>query len=929
MTLTLINQTLRLPLKVDQLYLGVLMNLVTRTNRLIGLLLAASLTLAFTWVSGASSANAALPDSATVTIHYQRPASDYAGWNAYLWKNVDGNADKEVIPAGFAFTGSDSFGAIATTTVTGMALFKDIGFIIRSKPDWSGSKDIGADRFLPISNSGVGEIWLLQGDSKVYTVAPLVDPAIKSAVLDEFRSLTVSLNKTITVTGSGNEGFSVSGGFNVVSVEPVNLSGSKASVFKVNVDANFAIGGSYIVTLDAHGTNPAFGSVQSSVGNLMNSDGFNELFTYTGDDLGNTYTAEQTDFRVWAPTASKVELVVFSSDVSPSADASVTEMTQSVKGTWVASLVGDQNGTIYMYRVTVNGSSNLAVDPYVRSTTVNGERGVVVDLASTDPAGWASETKPVFSGKPTDAVVYELHVRDLSMDSSSGIPASHVGKFLGLTDNATSTKFTVKVTDPKTKRKVNKTYSTLTGVAAIKNLGVSHVQLLPIFDFASGGDERNANFNWGYDPLNYNVPEGAYSSDATNPNARINELKQAVQSLHSQGLRVTMDVVYNHVSNAASFSQELIVPGYFFRKDESGNLTSASGCGNDFASERPMARKFIVDSTKYWTSQYHLDGFRFDLMGLIDVTTMNQVRAAVSEIDPTNIIIGEGWNMGTLPEDQRGDQVNIASMPGIGAFNDQIRDGIKGSVFNSSEQGYISGKVDRRSAVKGGVLGQIDNPGYSSDASFAWNTADPGQSVNYVEAHDNLTLRDKLEASTGKKGEPIALLARQAGALVVLSQGMPFMQAGQEFLRSKNGDSNSYSSGDNVNSLKWKQRALNATTVAYYRGLIQLRKTHPAFRLSTSAAIKNNLRFMGSSSGLLAYQLNGAASGDTWSKIVVVTNPGSKTVSQTLPVKANWSLVVSGSKAGTATLSVLKKSNKVSVPAHSTVVLYSGLAPRT
>ncbi len=904
------------------------MNLVKRTNRLVALLLAASLTLAFSWVTGASSASAALPDSVTVTIHYQRAASDYTGWNAYLWKNVDGSADKEVSPAGFTFSGSDSFGAIATTTLTGMATFKDVGFIIRSKPDWSGAKDISSDRFLPVSNAGVGEIWLLQGDSTVYTVAPVVEPAIKSAVMDEFRSLTVSLNKTITVSGSGNEGFSVSGGYNVVSVDPQNLSGSKASVFKVNVDADFAIGGSYTVSLGASGGNPDFGSIQSSVGNLMNSDGFNNLYTYTGDDLGNTYSKAKTDFRVWAPTASKVELVVFASDVSLVADASVTDMTKDVKGTWIASLAGDQNGTIYMYRVTVNGSRNLAVDPYVRSTTVNGERGVVVDLSSTDPAGWSTETKPAFSGKPTDAVVYELHVRDLSMDSSSGIPAAHVGKFLGLTDNATSTTFTVKVTDPKTKRKVNKTYSTPTGVAAIKNLGVTHVQLLPIFDFASGGDERNANFNWGYDPLNYNVPEGAYSSDATNPNARINELKQAVQSLHSQGLRVTMDVVYNHVSNAATFSEELIVPGYFFRKDDAGNLTSASGCGNDFASERPMARKFIVDSTSYWTSQYHLDGFRFDLMGLIDVTTMNQVRAAVSNIDPTDIIIGEGWNMGTLPEDQRADQVNIATMPGIGAFNDQIRDGIKGSVFNSGDQGYVNGKADRRSTVKGGVLGQSDNPGYNSDASFSWNTADPGQSVNYVEAHDNLTLRDKLEASTGKTGEPIAALSRQAGALVLLSQGMPFMQAGQEFLRSKNGDGNSYSSGDNVNSLKWKQRALNATTVAYYRGLIQLRRDHPAFRLSTTTDVKQNLKFMGSSSGLLAFQLNGAASGDTWSKIVVATNPGSKTVSQSLPLKANWSLVVSGSKAGTSTLSVLKRTNKVSVPAHSTVVLYSGVTPR-
>ncbi len=457
---------------------------------------------------------------------------------------------------------------------------------------------------------------------------------------------------------------------------------------------------------------------------LYDSPEFAAKYTYTGNDLGNTYTKTETKMRVWAPTATAVKVVTYAKATSTLAEGVETEMTQDVNGTWVAKVSGDKDGLIYNYRVTVDGVTNEAVDPYVRATTINGARGVVVDLAKTNPANW-KKTKPAFSGKTTDAVIYELHVRDFSIDASSGIPAAHKGKFLAFTNLNTSFN------------------GQKTGISAIKDLGVTHVELLPFFDFASV-DEASPGFNWGYDPQNYNVPEGSYSSDPTKPTARITELKQAIQAMHDLKLRVNMDVVYNHVYNAGAFSQESIVPGYWFRTDETGSLTNGTGVGNDTASERPMVRKFIVDSVKYWATEYNLDGFRFDLMGIHDIQTVNEITAALKAIDPTIIVIAEGWNMGTLPDDQKANQINIAKLNNVAMFNDQIRDGLKGSVFNATDTGWATGKISAAADVLAGIVGNTD---YSAAFLTKWTTTAPGQSVNYVESHDNLSLADKLTAS--------------------------------------------------------------------------------------------------------------------------------------------------------------------------------------
>ena len=629
------------------------------------------------------------------------------------------------------------------------------------------------------------------------------------------------------------------------------------------------------------------------------SPDFTSKYTYTGDDLGNTYTPTKTKFRVWAPTATALNLVTYASATSKQADGKVLPMTADVNGTWVATLLGDQNGTIYTYRALFKSATNEAIDPYVRATTINGERGVVVDLNKTNPTNW-SNAKPKFSGQLTDASIYELHVRDLSMDSTSGISTANKGKFLAFTEDNTS-------------------YNGIkTGIGHIKSMGVTHVELLPIFDFASV-DENSPSFNWGYDPQNYNVPEGSYSSNPASPISRILELKSAVQALHSQGLRVNMDVVYNHVASMSEFSEQKLVPDYFFRFDNNGNPTSASGCGNDVASERPMVRKFVVDSVKYWASQYHLDGFRFDLMGLMDLTTIGQVRAALNQIDPTILMIGEGWNMGTLPEDQKANQVNISKLPGVAVFNDQIRDGIKGSVFTSSDGGYVTGKESAKSDVEDGIVG---NTSYAGSVSPKWVGGAPGQSINYVESHDNLTLADKLMASSVVKTPTvIASIDRLSAAIHLLAQGTAFIQAGQEFLRSKNGDSNSYKSPDTTNSLKWDLVKTNATTVAYYRGLLSLRSAHPAFRMATSSAVDANLRFIYEPKSVIAYQLNGAAVKDSWGEIIVIHNPYTTAVTAKVLTSRKWNVVVSGALAGIKTLSTFT-GNSISVPPQSTIVLH-------
>ena len=839
----------------------------------------------------------ATPATIHLTIHYQRPGEDYKGWNLWLWKNVSGpSGDVDVNANGVEFNGEDSFGKVLTIDILDMANFEGVGFIVRLNA-WQ-SKDVSDDRFITgFDSNGNATIWLIQGDKTVYTSAPTSNLTINSASIDGFRQITLGLSKKMTLSGSGSESFTISDGINVASVTALNGSATSASQVQLNLDGDVVLGRTYTVT------HLIFGKAETTPGKIMNSEGFNTRFTYTGEDLGNSYSTDHTNFRLWAPTATSVKLVTYLKPNSPVGDGVITSMTADKNGTWVGIITGNAVGTIYNYRVTVGGVEREAVDPYVRATVINGVRGVVVDLLKTDPQGWTNK-KPTFSGKATDAVIYELHIRDLSMDSSGNFPAAQRGKYAALTNMKTISNSGGK-----------------TGVSAIKDLGATHIELLPIFDYASV-DEANPTFNWGYDPQNYNVPEGSYSSDPNNPLTRIIELKSAIQSLHDNKLRVMMDVVYNHVFAVASFSQENIVPGYFFRTNADGSLTNGSGVGNDVASERPMVRKFIVDSVKYWASQYHFDGFRFDLMGLIDLSTMQQIRKELTKIDPTILIIGEGWEMGTLSAEEKSNQKNIGSLLGIAAFNDQLRDGIKGSVFDATDTGYATGKLSQITNTKVGIVGNVF---YSRDILGRWITSDPTQSVNYVESHDNLTLFDKLTASAPKaSAATLEALDRFSGSIALLAQGVPFIQAGQEFLRSKNGDSNSYKSSDAVNSLKWNKRTEYASTVKYYKGLFALRKAHPAFRMATTSLVQKNLTFLKAPNNVIAYSLKGSAVKDSWKTIVVVHNPNQASQKISLPSKGDWKVVVDGYQAGIKVIRTLKSKSTLTVSGLSTMIVEIG-----
>jgi len=858
-----------------------------------------------------SSANAAgscpTAKCATLTVHYKRTSGSYSDWGLWLWAFKGSNLPaSQVIPFFSNVVDSKGYGLINTQVPISDGVTQ-LGLIPRLKSGWT--KDMDQDRIVNLDENNSAEIWIQQGDLYIYTNDSfIVPPEIWGASIETLRTIKVTLSRA---NGTAGPGFSLTGDGApaIATVEKIkdNNNGLSSSnkQWLITTATDIPLGSTIMVNHTDPDPTRVFGSRQIVAAGVFTSPAFVEEYTYTGDDLGSTYSAAKTDFRVWAPTASAVSLVTYPSASTPKDQGTVTPMTQSVKGTWTASLSGDRHLQVYMYRVTVGGNTEDAVDPYARSVTVNGDRGVVIDLAKTNPTGWLTHKKPAFSGRAVDSVMYELHVRDASIDANSGVKAENRGKFRGLAQLGT--------TIGSGKSKVT------TGLSFFKEMGVTHVQLLPMYDYASGGDELNPVFNWGYDPEHFNVPEGQYSSDPTNPVARIRDLKEAVQAFHTNGMRVTMDVVYGHVASATEFSQAIIVPGYWFRKDANGNLTNRSGCGNDTATERPMVRKFIVDSFKYWTREYKLDGYRLDQMGLWDVQTVNDSANAIRAIEPAATIIGEAWSMGGDSGLPQGNQSQLLNMPRVGAFNDGIRNGVKGSPDGLSDGGFVNGNPGAINAVKAGIIGHSSG----DKITVPWLVLDAGQSVNYAEAHDNKTLFDKLwSVNNNQSLAMVTKQQKQIAALILLAQGTPFIHAGQEFLRSKNGDHNSYMSSDLVNSLKWPERMKHKATVDYHKGLIALRKAHPAFRMSAPAAISANLKFLNAPDDVIAYSLNGKAVKDKWGTIVVISNPYTTSKKVNLPSTGDWNVVVNGDKAGVATLSVLKKAKVATVAPNSTLVVW-------
>ncbi|MFZ2665641.1 MAG: type I pullulanase [Trichococcus flocculiformis] len=624
---------------------------------------------------------------------------------------------------------------------------------------------------------------------------------------------------------------------------------------------------------------------------FVRSNDFDNYFSYDGE-LGALYEKEGTLLRVWTPTAKSVEVWIYADD-SFKGPSTKIEMVQKPKGIFEAYLPGDQHGTIYVYKILfLNNRESISVDPYARATTVNGMKSVIADLNRTNPDGWG-ERLPAF-GLPEEAIIYELHIRDFSISETSGIV--NKGKFLGLTE---------KNTQNASGRK--------TGLDYLIDLGITHIQILPMFDYATV-DEANLTepqYNWGYDPLNYNVPEGSYSTDPFDPFNRIFELKQMIRTLHENGLRVIMDVVYNHVYDPKDQALERTVPGYFYRYNADGSLANGTGVGNDTASERHMMRKYIIDSVKYWAKEYHLDGFRFDLMGIHDSVTMNAIREALDKIDPSIIIIGEGWEMSTpLPEDLKASQRNAQAMPRIAHFNDSIRIALKGSDFgDEKDRGFISGKNYLEDLLLRNIKGAMH---LSSHSSYV----DPEQVIQYVEAHDNLTLYDKLLRSNPDDSEEVRIKRHTlATSIVLLSQGVPFIHGGQEFLRTKAGVANSYQSPDEINQFEWERVTTFQESVAYVKGLIALRKSEYLFRLHTIEEIEAHFTILSENFNIVAFSLTNSEK-----KYIVIFN-GNRSDTIFRIQKGKYALLVEDNQVFLESMPEAVLMEKILVKAHTTSVL--------
>ena len=577
------------------------------------------------------------------------------------------------------------------------------------------------------------------------------------------------------------------------------------------------------------------------------------------------YTPEQTTFRLFAPDNAKtVKLRIYKAGHKGRPERTV-KMERTAADTWTATVTGNLMGRFY----TFDTGRGECAGVFAKAVGVNGQRAAIIDMDKTDPAGWNDDRRPVVKS-PADLVIYEMHHRDYSIDASSGI--ANGGKFLALTD-------------PK-------------AIAHLKELGVNAVHILPSFDYASVDETRlsTPQYNWGYDPVNYNVPDGSYSTDPYKPETRIREFKQMVQALHKAGIRVILDVVYNHTFNIDGSNFQRTYPDYFYRKTADGKYSDGSGCGNETASERDMMRRFMVESVLYWIDEYHIDGFRFDLMGCHDIETMNAIRKAVDEVDPTIFIYGEGWSAGScaLPTEQLGLKANMKAMPGIAAFSDELRDALRGPFSDDTKGAFLAGKPGEEESIKFGIAGAIEHPqvdmskvNYSTEA---W-ASQPTQMISYVSCHDDMCLTDRLRASIpGITTDELIRLDMLAQTAVLTSQGVPFILSGEEMLRDKKGVHNSYNSPDSINRLDWNNMERYPQVMDYYKNLTRLRHNHPAFRLGSAELVRRHLEFLPTQPGLVAFRLKDYAGRDDWRNIIVILNAAKQQRKVTIP-QGNYTIV--------------------------------------
>ena len=612
-----------------------------------------------------------------------------------------------------------------------------------------------------------------------------------------------------------------------------------------------------------------------------------------------SYSPKATTFSlVTAPEVKKVNVLI--SDADNNEAQLVKSMKRVGAGKWQLTVKNDLKGKYYLFGVYNNAQPDLTPGVFAKAVGVNGQRGAIIDLKDTDPEGWSEDKRPELRN-PVDLIIYEMHHRDFSIDYSSGI--KNKGKFLALTE-------------PK-------------AIEHLKRLGVNAIHILPSFDYASVDESQpdKPQYNWGYDPLNYNVPEGSYSTNAADPKARIKEFKQMVQALHKVGIRVILDVVYNHTFNIDGSNFQKTYPGYYFRHRPDGTYSDGSGCGNETASEKPLMREFMVESVKYWVNEYHIDGFRFDLMGVHDIETMNLIRAELNKIDPSIYVYGEGWSAGSCayPQEKLAMKANARQLNGIGAFSDEMRDALRGPFSDDKKGGFLAGMPNCEESIKFGIAGAIDHPQVDMTkvnySKAAW-TNEPSQMIAYVSCHDDMCLTDRLRATVPNiSDEELIRLDLLAQTAVLTSQGVPFLLSGEEMLRDKKGEHNSFRSPDSINRFDWNNLKRYPQVFDYYSKLIALRKAHPAFRMGNAEEVKKNLVFLDAPEGVVAFQLKNNAGGDSWKDIIVVLNANKTERAINVP-EGLYTKVLANGKVDENGLGILNGSS-VTVAPQSALIIHN------
>ncbi len=840
-------------------------------------------------------------NSITVNVTYNRFDNNYTNWNVYAW-GADG------------LDNPYDFDSNHTTSITGLNGRNNLSvtFKVRKSVDGNDWADQSGELYVDLSKvvSGTVNVTVYCRKDSEGNITYASSYAFDSDVVMKNKLASVELDydknliyvTSVQAIADAASALQLVKGSSVIDTT-ITASGTVYTLAPASA-LNLMELYQYQIKFDGH-------TYDIGINTVYASDKFAQEFTYGGNDLGAVWSSGSTTFKVWAPTASAVSVKLYATG-SDSEDGAASlgtyAMTKADKGVWTVTVNGDLNGTYYTYAVTRDGQTVEAVDPYARTTGVNGQRGMVINLDSTDPVGWENDTNPNTSTSYTDAIIYELHVRDFSIDDSFGAEQSpdalelvdYSGKFLAFTLNGTK----VPGTD------------IATGIDYLRELGVTHIHLLPVYDYGSVDETLCNNFNWGYDPVNYNVPEGSYSTDPYHGEVRVNEMKQMIMALHEAGISVIMDVVYNHVYDAGKFCFNQIVPGYFSRPN-----SNASGCGNDTASEREMVSKYIVESVTYWCEEYHFDGFRFDLVGLVDVNTINAIVDSIHDgLGREDVIFyGEGWNMdGTNrePGTEMAKQGNADKTPGFGYFSDSIRNQLAGS--NGSSKGFVSG----------GGAGNLAAFYMARPESWGatW-TKNPQQVIQYASCHDNYTLIDKLVISTGASGitDNIISMNNLAAAMYMTSAGIPFIHAGEEMLREKLEEGggrceNSYNAPDSVNKIRWDNLLSTkhdyVGNVEYYKGLIAFRKAHAALRYDTAWEVQKYMKAIQISDSLMVFHIDGYGADDQ--DIYIIFNASTSEQSVALP-EGDWTVNINKNHAGTTSLGTY--SGTVTVEGISAMVL--------